>query len=62
MYCIVLREMPCGEIVFNDLDFYESLGRGGSGNVYRALWKSKQRVVAAKRLVDDPNKEVMVFN
>ena len=43
--------MPFVEIEFNDLDFYEQLGSGSSGSVYRALWKSRELVVAVKKLL-----------
>ena len=43
--------MPFVEIEFSDLEFYEQLGSGSSGSVYRALWKSRELVVAAKKLL-----------
>ena len=43
--------MPFVEIDFNDLEFYESLGTGSAGSVYRALWKSKEKIVAVKKLL-----------
>ncbi len=43
--------MPFVELEFSDLEFYESLGSGSSGSVYRALWRSEERVVAVKKLL-----------
>ncbi|KAK3580590.1 hypothetical protein CHS0354_002689 [Potamilus streckersoni] len=39
------------EIPFNDLEFYEKCGGGSFGSVYRALWKSRNHIVAVKRLL-----------
>ena len=39
------------EIDFSDLEFYEKLGGGASGSVYRAKWKSKDKIVAVKKLL-----------
>ena len=38
------------EVDFSDLEFQEILGRGSAGSVYRVLWKSKEKVVALKKL------------
>ncbi len=38
------------EIEFQDLEFYETLGRGAAGSVYRGLWRSKEKIVALKKL------------
>jgi len=43
--------MPFVEVEFSDLEFYERLGEGSAGSVYRALWKSKQKKVAVKKLL-----------
>ncbi len=43
--------MPFVELNFSDLEFYESLGSGSSGSVYRALWRSEEKVVAVKKLL-----------
>lgn len=43
--------MPFVEIDFSDLEFYERLGEGSAGSVYRALWTSKQKIVAVKKLL-----------
>ncbi|ESO97140.1 hypothetical protein LOTGIDRAFT_180583 [Lottia gigantea] len=39
------------EIDLDDLLFYERCGGGTFGSVYRALWKSKNMIVAIKRLL-----------
>ncbi|XP_052692036.1 mitogen-activated protein kinase kinase kinase 20-like, partial [Crassostrea angulata] len=38
------------EIAFDDLEFYERCGRGSFGSVNRAKWKSKNIIVAVKKL------------
>lgn len=43
--------MPFVEIVFSDLEFYERLGGGSAGTVYRALWGSQEKIVAVKKLL-----------
>ncbi|XP_003383207.1 PREDICTED: mitogen-activated protein kinase kinase kinase MLT-like [Amphimedon queenslandica] len=40
------------EISFLDLEFYEKLGGGAAGSVYRAKWKSKDKIVAVKKLLE----------
>ena len=35
-------------IEYSDLAFGESLGAGGSGNVYKGRWKSRNMTVAIK--------------
>ena len=40
------------EISFLDLEFYEKLGGGAAGSVYRAKWKSKGKIVAVKKLLE----------
>ena len=37
------------EIEFSELEFFERLGSGAAGTVYRALWRA--RVVAVKKLL-----------
>ena len=43
--------MPFVEIDFTDLEFFESLGSGSAGSVYRAFWKSREKIVAVKKLL-----------
>ena len=38
------------QIEFSDLEFHETLGRGSAGSVYRAIWISKEKEVAVKKL------------
>ena len=42
--------MPFVEIAFSDLEFFERLGGGATGTVYRARWISKDSIVAVKKL------------
>ena len=46
------------EIEFADLEFIERVGRGGSGCVWKGLWKSRNMTVAIKRVIDLPETEV----
>ncbi len=39
------------EIDYDDLEVYEICGRGSYGSVYRALWKSRNKIVAIKKLI-----------
>lgn len=50
--------MPFVEIEFSDLEFYERLGSGSAGSVYRALWRPEEKVVAVKKLLQ-MEKEVL---
>ena len=43
--------MPFVEVDFSDLEFYERLGEGSAGSVYRTLWTSRQKIVAVKKLL-----------
>ena len=55
--------MPFVEIDFADLEFYESLGSGSAGSVYRAFWKSREMIVAVKKLliIEKEVKERLMF-
>ena len=44
------KRMSFLEIDFQDLEFYETLGRGAAGSVYKGLWRSKEKIVALKKL------------
>ena len=46
------------QINFSDLEFYEKLGDGASGSVYRAKWLSKDKIVAVKKLLQNVDSEV----
>lgn len=48
------------EIDYNDLEIYERCGRGSYGSVYRGLWKSRNKIVAVKKLLNLEN-EVRLF-
>ncbi len=39
------------EIEYDDLDLFERCGRGSYGSVYRGLWKSRDKEVAVKKLL-----------
>ena len=43
--------MPFVEIDFADLEFHERLGSGAAGTVYSGRWKSKEKIVAIKKLL-----------
>ena len=45
-------------IAHNDLGFLDRLGEGGSGIVYRGLWKSMNKVVAIKKVDNIDEREV----
>ena len=45
------KSMPFVEIEFSNLEFYERLGGGSAGTVYRALWKQQEKIVAVKKLL-----------
>lgn len=39
------------EIAYEDLEIFERCGKGSFGSVYRSLWKSRNKIVAVKRLL-----------
>lgn len=43
----------------SELEFFEKLGGGASGSVYRARWKTRDKIVAAKKMLA-MDKEVCV--
>ena len=43
--------MPFLEIELSELEFFERLGSGAAGTVYRTLWKTREKVVAVKKLL-----------
>ena len=46
----------------SDLDFYELLGKGSYGCVYRAIWKSRnQKEVAVKKILQLENEVINSF-
>ena len=45
-------------IDFRDLKFLEKLGEGGSGTVHSGRWKSRDKVVAIKKVNDIDEREV----
>ncbi|CAF1007400.1 unnamed protein product [Adineta ricciae] len=47
--------MSFSEIPKNDIDLQQQLGSGAFGVVYKAKWKSKNRVVACKCIVLKPD-------
>ena len=48
------------EINEDDLTFFERCGRGSYGSVYRGLWKSRNKIVAIKKLLQLDNNEAEV--
>ena len=48
------------EINEEDLTFYERCGKGSYGSVYRGLWKSRNKIVAIKKLLHLDNNEAEV--
>ena len=49
------------EINEDDLEFHERCGRGSYGSVYRGLWKSRNKIVAIKKLLQLDNNEAEVL-
>ena len=43
------------EIDYDDLELYERIGRGAYGSVYHGLWKSRNKVIAVKKLLQLEN-------
>ena len=50
------------EIDYDDLDIYERLDRGAFGSVYRAKWKSRNKIVAVKKLLNLENEVILNKN
>ena len=43
--------MPFPELSYDDLEFFEKLGDGSFGSVYRGRWKSQDKEVAIKKIL-----------
>lgn len=43
------------QIDYDDLELYDRIGRGAYGSVYHALWKSRDKIVAVKKLLQLEN-------
>lgn len=43
--------MPFAELSYDDFEFYEKLGDGSFGSVYRGRWKSQDKEVAIKKIL-----------
>jgi hypothetical protein len=43
------------EIDYDDLEIFERCGRGAYGSVFRGLWKSRNKTVAIKKLIQLEN-------
>ena len=53
--------MATVEISVEDLDFFEYVGGGSFGSVYRGFWKSHEQIVAIKKhTAPDSSKEVSI--
>jgi len=46
---------------FADLEFFDRVGRGGYGQVWKGLWKSRNMTVAIKKVTDLPEAEVSLW-
>ncbi|XP_046846393.1 mitogen-activated protein kinase kinase kinase 20-like [Xenia sp. Carnegie-2017] len=47
----VIYNMSYVEILFDELEFGECIGYGSFGSVFKASWKSKEKVVAVKKVL-----------
>lgn len=56
-----LESNVLASIDYRDLEFMNQLGEGGFGTVYRGRWKSRDKVVAIKRLNIIDEREVNTF-
>lgn len=54
--------MPVLELQYDDFEFYEKLGDGSFGSVYRGLWKSNNKEVAIKKLLTLGDEVHIVYN
>ncbi|XP_065839604.1 mitogen-activated protein kinase kinase kinase 20-like isoform X2 [Oscarella lobularis] len=50
------------EIDIEDLEFHEHAGGGAYGSVYKAFWKSRERIVAVKKLLAVDENELQVLS
>ena len=50
------------EINEDDLEMYERCGRGSYGSVFRGLWKSRNKIVAIKKLLQLEQNEAAVLS
>ena len=46
-YCLNIEK-------YDDLEFMECVGAGGTGHVWRGRWKSRNMTVAIKKVMDLP--------
>ena len=49
------------QIDYDDLELYERIGRGAYGSVYHALWKSRDKIVAVKKLLQLENEVKYIY-
>ena len=54
-------KMSYMEVDIDDLEFHEHAGGGAYGSVYKAFWKSRERIVAVKKLLSVDENEVRNF-
>ena len=43
--------MSFAQLSYDDFEFFERLGGGSFGSVYRARWKSQDKEVAVKKIL-----------